>query len=69
MSEGAYFIDLNSISADKYDALGPEEVKKFFPGDHTHTNVEGARVNAASVTEGIKMLKELQLNEYLKKNS
>ena len=68
-SEGAFFIDLNGISADKYDALGPEEVKKFFPGDHTHTNVEGARVNAASVTEGIKLLKELQLNQYLKKNN
>ena len=67
-SEGAYFIDLNNISADKYDALGPEEVKKFFPGDHTHTNVEGARVNAASVAEGIRQLKELQLNQYLKKN-
>lgn len=63
---GAFFIDLNAISADKYDALGPEEVKKFFPGDHTHTNVEGARVNAASVVEGIKLLKELGLNKYLK---
>ena len=68
-SEGAFFIDLNGISADKYDALGPEEVKKFFPGDHTHTNVEGARVNAASVVEGIKLLKELPLNKYLKNNN
>ena len=65
-SEGAFFIDLNGISADKYDALGPDEVKKFFPGDHTHTNVEGARANAASVAEGIKLLKELGLNSFLK---
>ena len=38
-----FFIDLNKITADKYDVLGPDEVKKFFPGDHTHTNEEGAR--------------------------
>lgn len=63
--EGAIFIDLNSISADKYDKLGPEEVKKLFQGDHTHTNVDGARMNAASVTEGIRQIKELALNKYL----
>ncbi len=64
--EGAYFIDLNKITADKYDLMGPEEVKKYFPGDHTHTNEEGASLNAASVTEGIKEQKQLQLNNYLK---
>ena len=65
-SEGAFFIDLNGISADKYDVLGPDEVKKFFPGDHTHTNVEGARVNATSVAEGINLLVKLELRKYLK---
>ncbi len=68
-SEGVYFIDLNSITAEKYDALGPDEVKKFFPGDHTHTNVEGAKVNAASVIHGIRNLSnDLPLVNYLKKN-
>jgi rhamnogalacturonan acetylesterase len=66
--EGVFFIDLNAITADKYDALGPDQVKLFFPGDHTHTNEEGARVNAASVTEGIRLLKTLTLNQYLKNN-
>jgi rhamnogalacturonan acetylesterase len=64
--EGIYFIDLNAITADKYDALGPVEVKKFFPGDHTHTNVDGALLNAASVADGIRLLKKLELNNYLK---
>jgi len=64
-SEGVAFIDLNSISADKYDVLGPDKVKGFFPGDHTHTNEAGAVVNAASVAEGIKLLKHLGLNNYL----
>jgi rhamnogalacturonan acetylesterase len=36
--EGAIFIDMNHITADKYDQWGPDSVKKFFPGDHTHTN-------------------------------
>ena len=65
-SEGAFFIDLNAISADKYDVMGPDEVKKLFQGDHTHTNVDGARINAASVAEGAKLLKQLKLNNYLK---
>jgi rhamnogalacturonan acetylesterase len=66
--EGVFFINLNGITADKYDAMGPEQVKAFFPGDHTHTNEEGARVNAASVAEGIRLLRTLTLNQYLKNN-
>lgn len=59
------FIDLNAITADKYDGWGPEKVKAFFPGDHTHTNVEGAQINAASVVEGIKSNPKNSLNKYL----
>jgi rhamnogalacturonan acetylesterase len=67
-SEGVFFIDLNAITADKYDVLGPDEVKKLFHGDHTHTNVDGAKINAASVVQGIRNLsKELPLVTYLKK--
>ncbi|WEK20164.1 MAG: rhamnogalacturonan acetylesterase [Candidatus Pedobacter colombiensis] len=65
--EQAYFIDLNKIVADKYDAMGSEKVKAFFPGDHTHTNLEGAKFNALSVVEGIKELKDCPLNKYLLK--
>jgi lysophospholipase L1-like esterase len=50
----AYFVDLNKITADKYDALEPEVVKNLFYGDHTHTNVEGAKLNAESVADGMK---------------
>lgn len=66
--EGVFFINLNGITADKYDTMGPDKVKEYFPGDHTHTNEEGARVNAASVAEGIRLLKALTLNKYLKNN-
>ena len=65
INEAAFFIDLNRITADKYDLLGPEEVKKYFPGDHTHTNLEGAGVNAASVVEGMRGLRNMALNKYL----
>lgn len=65
--EKAYFIDLNRIVADKYDAMGPEKVKTFFPGDHTHTNLEGAKLNALAVVEGLMELKDCPLNKYLLK--
>ena len=65
-SNGAYFIDLNRMVADIYDARGPEEVKKFFYGDHTHTNEIGASLNAGTVVQGIRILKQLSLNNYLK---
>ncbi|MBS1563833.1 MAG: rhamnogalacturonan acetylesterase [Bacteroidetes bacterium] len=64
-ANGAFFIDLNAITADKYDAMGPDKVKTFFPGDHTHTNREGAEINAASVVEGLRKLKDCTLNKYL----
>jgi rhamnogalacturonan acetylesterase len=65
--EKVYFLDLNRIVADKYDAMGGEQVKAFFPGDHTHTNLEGAKFNALSVIEGIKEIKDCPLNQYLTK--
>ncbi|WP_242695871.1 rhamnogalacturonan acetylesterase [Desertivirga brevis] len=65
--EDVYFIDLNQITADKYDQWGPDKVKGFFHGDHTHTNEAGARINAMSVIEGLKLDKKHPLNKYIKK--
>ncbi len=62
---GAYFIDLNSITADTYDAMGQEAVKPFFPNEHTHTSREGAAVNAASIVKGIKALDKCSLKKYI----
>lgn len=60
------FLDLNSITASKYDQLGAERVKSnYFPGDHTHTNKDGARENALSVIEGFRRIKS-QLVQYIK---
>lgn len=64
--EKVAFVDLNSITADKYDKLGADLVKeKYFPGDHTHTNHDGALENAASVIQGLKKIKH-PLTKYIK---
>lgn len=62
---GAFFIPLNTIIAEQYEAMGPDQVKNFFPGDHTHTNEAGAILNAKSVVTGLKQLKDCGLNKYL----
>ncbi|KEO71789.1 rhamnogalacturonan acetylesterase [Anditalea andensis] len=64
-SAGVDFIDLNAIVADQYDRWGPEVVKGLFEKDHTHTNEAGARINAWSLVQGIKSLKDHPLHAYL----
>lgn len=63
---GAYFLDLNTMVIAKYEEMGSEKVKAFFPKDHTHTNEAGATFNAELVTKGIKDLKGCQLKKYIK---
>ncbi|GAB3028326.1 hypothetical protein GCM10027051_36790 [Niabella terrae] len=65
---GAYFIDLNSLIADAYDEMGPQQVSEFFPKDHTHTNLQGATLNAAKVAEGLVSLSSCDLKSYLQTN-
>lgn len=60
-NENVTFIDLNSIIADKYDRLGEEAVKAFFPEDNVHTSREGAQLTAALVISGLKTLKDFPL--------
>ena len=55
-AEGVAFIDLNDIIATKYEAMGPEAVKPFFPVDHTHTDKAGAQLNAEIVLAEMKKL-------------
>lgn len=65
--ENAYFIDLNDIVAQKYEVLGADSVKSFFPGDHTHTAKGGAVLNALTAVEGFKTLKKCDLKKYILK--
>lgn len=62
---GAYFIDLNKLSADKLQKMGPKKTPAFYNTDHTHTSLKGARMNARSIAEGIKAT-NCPLKKYLK---
>jgi lysophospholipase L1-like esterase len=66
--EGAYFIDLNKLIADEYDAVGEAKVNELYFGssDHTHTIQGGAIFNARMVIKGIQQNKGLTLDKYLK---
>jgi lysophospholipase L1-like esterase len=50
------FIDLNSIIADRYDAMGEAAVEPLFGDPHTHTSLAGAQLNAEAVVSGLKAL-------------
>jgi lysophospholipase L1-like esterase len=60
------FIDLNEITAQKFEKFGKEKVKTMFYLDRIHTSAFGARVNAESAVEGIRNYKGLKLAKYLK---
>ena len=47
--EGVAFIDLNELTAARYDALGETAVNALFADAHTHTSRAGAELNAAVV--------------------
>lgn len=62
-----YFLDLNEITALKYEKAGQEKVAAnyFTTVDQTHTSLAGARVNAESVVEGLRKIKGLKIDRYL----
>ena len=55
-SEGALYIDANSIIAAGLEKLGPEKVNSLFGDQRTHSTPEGAAYNAAAVVVGLKGL-------------
>ncbi len=63
-ASGAFFIDLNTLAADRYDALGEEQTRAHF-SDTQHTNKAGARVNAECVVAGLRQLRDLPLTNAL----
>jgi lysophospholipase L1-like esterase len=55
-SEHVDYIDLTDIVADRYEQMGQDAVKPFFPADFVHTGPDGAALNASYVLAGIKAL-------------
>lgn len=66
-NEGVAFINLNQITLSHYAGLSPQEIKEkyFTPADNTHTSPAGASLNAQSVVEGLRQLKDCPLTGYL----
>lgn len=64
-AERAPFVDLNEMVARRYEELGVEKVNLLFADEHTHTSLEGAKVNASCVIAGLQALKQNPLASYL----
>ncbi|MDR1012213.1 MAG: GDSL-type esterase/lipase family protein [Opitutaceae bacterium] len=50
------FIDLNSLIADYYDTIGQEQTSALFADKTTHTNWDGAVINAQIVARALRAL-------------
>lgn len=61
---GALFLDLNTLAADRYDALGREKAVAYF-NDTQHTTKAGARLNAEAMVQGLRTLKDCPLASFL----
>lgn len=57
--ENCDFIPLHSLIADYYDEIGKQQVATLFEGDHTHTSLAGAEVNAKLVAEALTALQPM----------
>src|SRR5690606_20323374 len=64
-NSAAFFIDLNDSIAIEYEKMGERKIKDFFPIDHTHTNSDGAALNAYIIARAIKNLKSCTLRDYV----
>lgn len=60
------YIDLNQLIADKLDKMGKDSVQLMFFGDHTHTSLLGAQLNAKTMAEGLKASKDKRLKKLKK---
>jgi lysophospholipase L1-like esterase len=70
-SERVPFVDLNRITMSHYAGMTPLDIKEkyFTPADNTHTSFAGAELNAQSVVEGLRQLKDFPLSNYLATNT
>ena len=51
---GTTLVDLHNITADALDAIGQEATREYYCGDHTHTSLRGARLNALGIAIGLR---------------
>jgi lysophospholipase L1-like esterase len=67
-AEHVPFINLNKIIMQHYVGMAPDEIKaKYFTtADDTHSSMEGAKLNASCVVEGLRGLKDVPVATYLR---
>jgi lysophospholipase L1-like esterase len=63
--EGALFLDLTLVVTEAYKQLGAAGVEGLFADARTHTNVAGARLNAACVAKALRELPQALMTPYL----
>lgn len=63
--EGVAYIDMNEITAGKFEKMGEGKAKDYFE-DSVHTTYEGAIMNCESAIEGLSQLKDCDLIKYVK---
>lgn len=59
------FIDVTAIMSEVYEKIGQEKVDTLFADKGTHTNIEGAQLNAAGVVSGLKAIPGRPFEKYL----
>lgn len=64
--EKVTYLDINDRIATKYEKMGKDSVQLMFKGDHTHTSLAGAQLNASIVAQMIKEQKKLKLAKWTK---
>jgi rhamnogalacturonan acetylesterase len=65
-STQSFYIDMNKLVADKYDAEGQEKASAtYFVPDKVHTTQAGAELNASLAAAAIKDLKKCGLKKYI----
>lgn len=65
LEQGVPFVDLNDITATKFERFGKDKVKTMFYIDRIHTSEFGAIENARSAVEGLKGLADVPLKDWL----
>lgn len=66
--EGVFYLDMNDLAAQKYEAMGPEATKAYFI-DNVHTSAKGAILHAKTIAEGVVEMKECSIGQYINKQA
>ncbi|MDR0901250.1 MAG: GDSL-type esterase/lipase family protein [Opitutaceae bacterium] len=64
--ENAPFVDLNNLIADYYDSIGEEKTAALFADKTTHTNWDGAEINAKIMAAALRALPDNPAADFMR---